>query len=479
MPSLLASLLTSSSALNAFDQALQVTQNNVANANTPGYVKQSLVLEAMPFDIETGATGGVRAGQIQSARDQYAEQAVRQQNTLLGQSQQNVTSLTAIQSLFDVTGKSGIPAALTSLYASFSAWTQSPTDTLAQQNVLDSAGSVATAFQQTANALSNVSSQTDQQLKQTVSQVNDLVTQLQGYNVQALRGDKSDPALDAQVNSTLEQLSQYINFTALQQSDGSVTVLLNGQTPLLVADHQYQISYQPAQPDATAPYPGGMLHGEIVDADGRDITSKTTAGQLGALLNIRNVVLPSYIGDEYQAGDLNTMAKQFAQRVNQLLTPVDNSSGSPVQTGVPIFTYDTSDDTRVAESLAVDPTVTAGQLTPVDPGPPSVANGVPLALSNMSTGTNPLDQIQGGSYSNFFGQMASRIGTALNDATGQQQVQQAAVAQAKELRQQASGVSLDEEATLLIQFQRAYEANSRMITVLDQITQDAINILQS
>ena len=57
-------------------------------------------------------------------------------------------------------------------------------------------------------------------------------------------------------------------------------------------------------------------------------------------------------------------------------------------------------------------------------------------------------------------------------------MQQSAVAQAKNLRQQMSGVSLDEEATILIQFQRAYEANSRLIGVLDQLTEDTINILQ-
>jgi flagellar hook-associated protein 1 FlgK len=57
-------------------------------------------------------------------------------------------------------------------------------------------------------------------------------------------------------------------------------------------------------------------------------------------------------------------------------------------------------------------------------------------------------------------------------------VQQSAVAQAQNLRQQSSGVDLNEEAMVLIQFQRAYEANSRMITVLNQLTEDTINILQ-
>ena len=149
-----------------------------------------------------------------------------------------------------------------------------------------------------------------------------------------------------------------------------------------------------------------------------------------------------------------------------------------VPTGVPLFTYDANNDTNVAQTLTVNAALTAAQLAAVDPGPPIVSNGVPLALSAMATGAIAADQIDGDSYSQYFGGMAARIGNAVNDATAQLQVQQSAVAQARNLRQQSSGVSLDEEATILIQFQRAYDANSRLITVLDQITQDAINILQ-
>src|SRR6266496_2035220 len=87
MSNLLSSLLSSSNALNAFDRVLAVTQNNVANASTPGYARQSLLLEAMPFDLISGSIGGVRAGQVASARNEYAEQAVRRQSSAVGYDQ--------------------------------------------------------------------------------------------------------------------------------------------------------------------------------------------------------------------------------------------------------------------------------------------------------------------------------------------------------------------------------------------------------
>src|SRR6478609_1093309 len=128
MSNLLNSLLSSASALGAYDQVLQVTQNNVANASTPGFVKHRQTLLAMPFDPATGLTGGVRAGEVQSARGAYADQSVRHQLELLGEAEQQVESLTSLQSVFDISGGSGIPRALNGLYQSLSAWAQSPND---------------------------------------------------------------------------------------------------------------------------------------------------------------------------------------------------------------------------------------------------------------------------------------------------------------------------------------------------------------
>ena len=113
------------------------------------------------------------------------------------------------------------------------------------------------------------------------------------------------------------------------------------------------------------------------------------------------------------------------------------------------------------------------------PATAEVSNGIPLALSQLASPQQALDEIDGNSYSEYFGNMASHVGSLLNDANDKLAVQQSAVAQAKNLRQQMSGVSLDEEAANLVQFQRGYEANSKMITVLDQLTQDVINMLQA
>src|SRR5438309_591135 len=121
MSNLFASLSSSGGALTVFERALDVTQNNVTNASTPGFVRQSMILSALPFQPMAGFPGGVQAGEVQSARNQYVDRDVRQKLQSLGFFDQKVTSLSALESSFDISGTSGINAALNQLFQSFSA----------------------------------------------------------------------------------------------------------------------------------------------------------------------------------------------------------------------------------------------------------------------------------------------------------------------------------------------------------------------
>ncbi len=77
MANLFSSLTSSASALQVYAQALQISGNNVSNASTPGFARQRVKLEALPLDPGHGLVGGVSAGELQSARDQYADLQVR------------------------------------------------------------------------------------------------------------------------------------------------------------------------------------------------------------------------------------------------------------------------------------------------------------------------------------------------------------------------------------------------------------------
>jgi flagellar hook-associated protein 1 FlgK len=134
--SLFAALNTASGAMDVLQQAIGVTQDNVSNASTPGFVTQTLHLAARAFDPSDNLWGGVTADGVVSSRNVFAEQQVWSANEQVGQSTQEATSLNALQGNFDVSGTSGVTAALSGLYSAFSAWSSNPTDVPSRQEVI-------------------------------------------------------------------------------------------------------------------------------------------------------------------------------------------------------------------------------------------------------------------------------------------------------------------------------------------------------
>ena len=298
MGGLLSALGNTGSALNVIEQALSVIQNNVSNSSTPGYASQAPNLTAQPFDVATGAAGGVAEQGLISSRDSWADTQVQLQLQNLGLYTAQNQSTGTIQGLFDASGNSGVSSALSSLFNAFSAWSASPTDTVAEQTVITAASTFAGAVNSLSSSLDTTAQQLNGQISSTVSQINTLASQVQQYNASKLQNSTPDPGADANLESTLESLSQLTNFTALTQPDGTVTLLVGGGTPLVIGSQQYQLSasdFVNNNPPATNPQSLPTAH--VLDSQGNDITADITGGQLGGLLDSRNRVLSSIIGD--------------------------------------------------------------------------------------------------------------------------------------------------------------------------------------
>jgi flagellar hook-associated protein 1 FlgK len=485
MSNLLAALNSAADAVSVFESALSVTSNNIDNSATPGYVEQIPTFEAMPFDSVGGASGGVRSGPVASARDIFAETAVQQAETTLGTWEEQVNTLQGLQGSFNVTGTAGIPAALNTLFSAFAAWGASPGDGTAQQSVLNGAQGLAQAFQQQATAISNAATSADSQLSNLVSQVNTLAGNIRQDNVDsATGGGNTDSSDQADLYNNLEQLAEIVPITTVPQSDGTVTVLLGGQTPLVIGQTQYQISANIAVPSNPPPTnPSAPPSAQVLDSNGNDITSEITTGKVGGLLQAVNGTLAQLQGSASQQGSLNQLAQTIADTVNGLLTrgnisDANPTTGAPAVPGVPLFTYNAGNPTGIASTLAVSPGITPGQLAAIDPGPPEVDNGIPLALANLATPQSAAGEIDNTSYTEFYGNMAGQLGTAISTAQNNQTTSQNALTQAQTLRQQSSSVDLNQEAIKVLQFQQSYQAASKMVTILDQTTQDFLDSIQ-
>jgi flagellar hook-associated protein 1 FlgK len=457
------------------EQAMGVIQNNVVNASTPGYVTQTLTLNAQTFDPSDNIWGGVQAGAVVSSRNQAAEENVWQQSTLSGSAAQQSSSLSALENIIGISGQSGIPSALSTLYSAFSAWSTTPGDSTNQQQVLSAAQGVAQAFNQSATGVQQLEQQTNEQLQSTVDQINQLTKQIASYNGQIRTGSNGNAAIQTELYNSLQTLSGLANIQVQTQSDGTVSVLMDGQAPLVLGTTQQQLQLQ-FTPTQNPAYPGATPDARIVSASGADLTSHATGGQLGALVQFRNTTLPSLIGDGSQQGSLNQLAQTLADRVNQLLESGQTADGSA---GTALFSYNAISPTSVAATLSKASSVTASQLAPVDPGPPAVANGIASQLAALSSPSDPADMVNGQSYTDFYGSIATDIGNQASTANTNQSTQSDLLAQAQNMRAQLSGVSLNDQAANLMQFQQSYEASAEMIGVINTTLQYLMNNLSS
>jgi flagellar hook-associated protein 1 len=286
MGTLSTSLINSSNALQVYSDALDVVQNNVTNANTPGYADQTATLVAQPFDLATGSPGGVGLGPTQSSRSQYAEQSVRTEQTAYSYDQQQVSDLSTAQNYFSLSTTSGIAPDISALFGSFSALSVTPNDTEARQTVLNDATTVAQDFNDAANGVLSQANNLQQATSGTITAINQLGATIAQINAQHVIDPSGaiDAGVDAQLNSSLDQLSQYVNFSVLQQPDGEVSVYLGGQTPLVLGQQSYAI-----QGDFSTPQTA------ILSSSGADITGQLTGGQLARISHRPYSKKPSFM----------------------------------------------------------------------------------------------------------------------------------------------------------------------------------------
>ena len=452
MGNLFTSLLNTANALRVYDQALAVTQNNVTNASTPGFVKQTQSVEAMPFDIVEGLPGGVEAGPVLSARDRYAEQAVRAQQNAVGLYGQKTSDLTPLQTYFDLAAKSGLAPSISGLFQSFSQLSVNPNDTASRQAVLQQANQVAENFQHTATGLLDQGTDLGMEADGSIESINHLAGVIAAINAHN-RVDPTgvvDAGVDAQLHAALEELAQEVNFTALEQPDHTVALYIGGQTPLVVKDQVYAI-----QGDFTA------SQSRVLNSSGIDITAEITGGKLAGLLDDKNNVIPSYLAD------LNTLAQSVADQVNAALANGLDQNGAAPATD--LFHYDAA--AGAAITLAVNP-LTPGEIAAASPGAPG-GNGNALQIAALADARN----LTGLSFAQFYGNLGGRIGRDVSTATGALAAKQQLLSQAQALRANISGVSLNEEAEHMIALQRSYEAVSKMLGIINSITDTLMSVI--
>ncbi|MEZ5352173.1 MAG: flagellar hook-associated protein FlgK [Bryobacteraceae bacterium] len=452
MGNLLNSLVTVADSMRTVQRAIDVSSNNVTNAKAPGFVKQDLSLVAKRFDLPNALPGGLGDNGLLSSRRAFLEQSVYEQSGREGRFSQAASNLERLEPLLDVAAPGGVAGALDDLFGAFSQWSLNPNEIPSRQLVIDRASDLSAAFGFLAGSITSAAHDADAEIGATVEQINRLGASIQAYNIE-VRSDRrklEDPGLDAQVHAALEDLSALVDFDLIRADDGSFTVQLGGQTPLVIADRHYPIS---------ADSSGSSL--VLRDQAGKDVTAQISAGKIKGILDFRNGSTGALLGG------LNTLAESVATRVNALLTAGLDRNDQP---GGELFSFDAAGG--AASTLRVTG-ITAEELAGASIDAPG-GNGNALELASLATSR----ELDGFTFTQYLGQTAGNLGHEVATARSSARTHELLLSQARQLRAQETEVNLDEEAVKLIAFQRQYEANAELVRVLNSLTETTLGILR-
>jgi len=459
MGSLLGTLSIATQALNVDQGALEVTSNNIANANTPGYSREQVILETAPTVTEGNiAYGqGVTLSQVQGIRDQVVELGVQQGLQQQGQINSYLDSMNQLQSLFNEAQGAGLQNSLSNFFNSLQSLSTDPTNLSLRQAVISAAQTLASAFNQASAGLAGIQSQLNQTVPQAVGQVNQLTQQIAQINgqIQTAQSSGANPnQLIDQRNQLVEQLSGLVGVNSTDAGDGTIT-LTTANGALLVAGRQ-----------SFTLTTGKNASGNVdVFSQGTDITSGLSGGSLSGYIQARDQGVAS------AQSNLDDLAAGLISAVNAQQTAGYDLNGNP---GANFFKpWSGSSNAGAAAAMSVnltDPSQVGASSSSTAQGDNSNA----LALANIENQTVVSGQTPTGYYSNF----VAGIGTEVQQATNQQTAQNLVVQQLQNQKASISGVSLDEESANLIQYQTAYAAAARVVNIISQLAQTAITLGQ-
>lgn len=436
--------------------AMEVTSNNIANANTPGYTReQADLVEQQPVRIGNLVFGeGATLQSIESIRDPVLGMRIQQENQVQGKLSSFLDGASQVQSLFNETQGVGLENVLSQFFNSFQALSTDPTSIPLRQGVLSAAQNLVNTFHQESSSLSQIKSGLDQNVTQDISQVNQLTTAIAKVNSQinsAQVSGQSPGTLIDQRTELVNQLSNLMGISVTNGETGAYTISTQNGMPLVVGNQSFtlQTGLDPSS---------GTQH---VFFNGNDITSTITGGELGGTLQARDQLIPSVQNqlDSLAAGlvssvnSQNTAGYDLAGNAGgNFFAPLSASAGAASQISLAI-----SDPSGIAASS--DGTVGS--------------NGNATALANLLS--QPI--INGQSVTDFYAGMVNSLGNQVSFATSQQQAESALAQQLQNQLQSVSGVSIDQEAANLVMFQQGYEASAKVVSVVDQLMETTINMV--
>jgi flagellar hook-associated protein 1 FlgK len=500
--------MTLSSAFNIINTSFQAigTQSatiasNIANANTPGYSRQTANLGDSPFNgvtvfSITRDANAALAAQVNSATSAAAAQnAISSGLATLAQTVNDSAASTSTGPMQNGGSPYAMLGSFTSAMATFQA---QPSSLSAAQAAVSAAKDVAASLNSGAQTVTQVRTQADQGIAQAVTTVNSLLTQFQAVNnsiISGLATGANVAGLQDQRDSLVNKLSQEIGVTTSINSNGSMSLFTDSGVTLFQMT-PYQLTFKPS--GLLGPHQAGAQ----VLVNGTPITGPSAnmpiqSGSIAGLVQLRDAIAPQYQSqlDQIAGNLINAFQETDQSTTAPGLPPLPGLFTTPGATTAPSPASWTGLSNTIAINSSVDPAQGGNAFLLRDGGISDTASSNYTYNRSADAGyTTRLQQLvaalqtampfspsaglgASSSISDYANASVSWLQAINQQASGSATYQQSLLTQATSALNNATGVNLDAELTNMLTIESSYTASAKLMTTVNSMLTTLINAI--
>lgn len=474
MANLLGILNLAQGGLSAASTGISVAGENITGANVAGYSRRRALLENRPNGGP--AAGGVHVAGVQRAYSVFAERALLTEEGHHGAADARTTALSRIEGLLQPGDGIGLDDRFASFFAAFDDLAQKPDDLAIRRNLVLEGQGLALTFNRMAGDLDALRADLLGDAQEVAAEVNERLAKIAVLDakVASVPANTSGRAeLQDERDRLVREVAERIAVQVIPDDDGSIALLSSGVAlydgGIVRALSVTTQAYDPANP--ADPRTALLIEATLPGGSPRDITANVTGGRLGGLREARDQ-------DAIELGErLDELAFDFAAAAN-----ATHAAGLDLDGNAPPDLFVGSGGGAVpappgsALALTFNPAIDA-DLRKLAAGsaasPPPGGNATALALSALQQAS-----IAGaGTPAERVGRLAALTGNKIVAAEGELRLRENTRSHAEQLRDETSGVSLDEEMIELTKFQRAFQASVRVLQTAEQMLQEIVERL--
>ncbi|HEV8632363.1 MAG TPA: flagellar hook-associated protein FlgK [Thermoanaerobaculia bacterium] len=432
-----------SRSLQAHERMLEVTGQNIANANTPGYSRQVAILRSVSgpgaqdgdhSGAPLAAGGGVEVAQVMRSHAAWLDRVAASLEAQIGRTGVDARTSTQVEALLSEPGDAGLQATLDRFFDAFAGLASHPDDAAARDAVLRAGNATATRFQELTDGLDGLRGDMATAARENVAVINQLAQQVGDLNrvigLAQSSGAAPNELLD-QRDQLLGELTRRAGVTVSGQTGSDLIVSLGGMTLV-----------QGEQVDALDIAPGTAANVILRGTGG----AVTPGGELAAQQQWIDTALPDY------RARIAAVRDGLAAAVNTLHQSGTDRIGAP---GQAFFVSDGSGNLAVNPALVADrQRLVAGDGTAAD-------GSVALAIAHL--GSAPGSVLPG------YHALVAAVGAQVRDSRQSAEQAQASRDQIRNLQASESGVNLDEELAQMVELQHSYAASARLLSAYDEM----------